>query len=81
MWRLFNCYLSGRHEYVVSCEPGTILLRCLHCGNRSPGWSVEAKPPAVPDAHVSVLDEVRRVFRARTARAFLRAKGRLPARG
>lgn len=42
MWNLFHCYLSGRHEYGVWCEPGTIFLRCVHCGKRSPGWSLQA---------------------------------------
>jgi hypothetical protein len=44
MWNLFNCYLSGRHEYGVWCEPGTIFLRCVHCGKRSQGWSVQGAP-------------------------------------
>jgi hypothetical protein len=44
MWNWFNCYLSGRHEYGVWCEPGTIFLRCVHCGRRSPGWSLDAAP-------------------------------------
>jgi hypothetical protein len=43
MWNWFNCYLSGRHEYGVWCEPGAIFLRCVHCGRRSPGWAVEGK--------------------------------------
>jgi hypothetical protein len=43
MWNLFNCYLSGRHEFGVSCEPGAIFLRCTHCGRRSPGWTVDTK--------------------------------------
>lgn len=47
MWNWFNCYLSGRHDYGMWCEPGAIFLRCVHCGRRSPGWSVDAK------AHVS----------------------------
>jgi hypothetical protein len=42
MWNLFNCYLSGRHEFGVWCEPGSIFLRCVHCGKRSTGWSVNA---------------------------------------
>ncbi len=60
MWNWFNCYLSGRHDYSVSCESGTIFLRCPHCGRRSPGWAVEARaeqdvqpiPPAAAPANV-----------------------------
>lgn len=43
MWNWFNCYLSGRHEYGPWCEPGTIFLRCMHCGRRSSGWAIDAK--------------------------------------
>ena len=43
MWNLINCYLSGRHDYGMWCEPGTMFLRCVHCGKRSSGWAVEAK--------------------------------------
>ena len=43
MWKWFNCYLSGRHNFGVSCEPGAIFLRCSQCGRRSPGWSVDQK--------------------------------------
>jgi hypothetical protein len=42
MWNWFNCYLSGRHEYGVWCEPGAIFLRCVHCGRRSAGWSIDS---------------------------------------
>lgn len=51
MWKWFNCYLSGRHDYGMSCEPGAIFLRCMHCGKRSTGWTVDprhAQPPAAP---------------------------------
>lgn len=41
MWKWFNCYLSGRHEFGVWCEPGAIFLRCVHCGKRSSGWAVD----------------------------------------
>jgi len=41
MWNWFNCYLSGRHDYGMWCEPGAIFLRCVHCGRRSSGWAVE----------------------------------------
>jgi len=43
MWNLFNCYLSGRHEFSTWCEPGTVFLRCIHCGKRSPGWALDQK--------------------------------------
>jgi hypothetical protein len=43
MWNWFNCYLSGRHDYGMWCEPGAIFLRCVHCGRRSGGWSIDAK--------------------------------------
>ena len=43
MWNLINCYLAGRHDYGMWCEPGAMFLRCVHCGKRSGGWSVEAK--------------------------------------
>ena len=43
MWNLINCFLSGRHDYGMWCESGAMFLRCVHCGKRSPGWSMEAK--------------------------------------
>jgi hypothetical protein len=54
MWNWFNCYLSGRHEYGVWCEPGAIFLRCVHCGRRSSGWDMHAKPEAHVHAAASV---------------------------
>lgn len=62
MWNLFHCYLSGRHEYGVWCEPGAIFLRCVHCGKRSSGWSVQAAPPALPAKAKSVKVEHPRVL-------------------
>jgi hypothetical protein len=50
MWNWFNCYLSGRHEYGMWCEPGAIFLRCIHCGRRSPGWNLEGKA-SMPVVH------------------------------
>ena len=47
MWNWFSCYLSGRHDYGMWCEPGAIFLRCVHCGRRSGGWALEAKPRSV----------------------------------
>jgi hypothetical protein len=43
MWKWFNCYLSGRHDFGMWCESGEIFLRCVHCGKRSSGWSVDQK--------------------------------------
>jgi hypothetical protein len=58
MWNLFNCYLSGRHDYGMWCEPGAIFLRCIHCGKRSSGWAVIPKPAlavqCVPVTHARV---------------------------
>jgi hypothetical protein len=48
MWNWFNCYLSGRHEYGVWCDPGVIFLRCMHCGRRSPGWTLDRRTPPLP---------------------------------
>jgi hypothetical protein len=48
MWNFFSCYLSGRHDYGMWCEPGAIFLRCVHCGKRSSGWTVSPKPQPVP---------------------------------
>jgi len=41
MWNWLKCYLSGCHDFGVSCEPGAIYLRCIHCGKRSCGWELE----------------------------------------
>jgi hypothetical protein len=51
MWNLFNCYLSGRHEFGVWAESGTIFLRCMHCGRRSSGWEVNSGVPASTITH------------------------------
>ena len=40
MWNWLNCYLSGNHDFGVSCSSGSIFLRCIHCGKRSNGWAV-----------------------------------------
>ena len=40
MLKWITCYLSGKHDYQVSCEPGAIFLRCYHCGRRSSGWEL-----------------------------------------
>jgi hypothetical protein len=43
MWNLISCYFSGRHDYGMWCERGTIYLRCLHCGRRSCGWNINQR--------------------------------------
>lgn len=55
MWSLFNCYLSGRHDYGMWCEPGAIFLRCVHCGKRSSGWAVTSQPQPLPVARATVV--------------------------
>lgn len=44
MWNWLNCYLSGHHDYGVTCASGSIFLRCIHCGKRSEGWAVHNQP-------------------------------------
>ena len=59
MWNLFNCYMSGRHDYGIWCEKGAIFLRCVHCGKRSSGWAIDPKPlKAVPRATVATATSV-----------------------
>jgi len=54
MWHWLNCYLSGRHDFGVTCEPGAIFLRCIHCGKRSSGWGLKGYqgPLAPAKAHL-----------------------------
>ncbi len=64
MWNWFNCYLSGRHEFGVWCEPGPVFLRCMHCGRRSSGWAIDrrsAAPPAAATPKASTLTSPARV--------------------
>jgi hypothetical protein len=49
MWNWICCYVTG-HDYCVSCESGSIFLRCLVCGRRSIGWVVNGKPSHTPGA-------------------------------
>jgi len=63
MWNWLNCYLSGRHDFGVSCAPGTIFLKCIHCGKRSNGWALKGQEElAVVKAQVPLP------FTARAAR-------------
>lgn len=52
MFNWIACYLSGRHDYQVRCEPGAIFLTCHQCGRRSMGW--ELRPEPHPDTRVPV---------------------------
>ena len=72
MWNLFNCYLSGRHDYGMWCEPGAIFLRCVNCGKRSSWWSV--------DATASVTAPLPKLARARAVVAHVLPFGRSAAR-
>jgi hypothetical protein len=63
MWNWLNCYLSGRHDYGVTCGTGSIYLRCIHCGKRSEGWAVH-----VQDA-VALAPSARVVSRPTVAKA------------
>jgi hypothetical protein len=40
MWNWLSCYLTGRHDFAVTCESDAVYLRCNHCGKRSNGWDV-----------------------------------------
>lgn len=53
MWKWITCYLSGKHDYIVSCEPGAIYLKCNQCGRRSNGWELQ-HDSTLRTAHVSV---------------------------
>ncbi len=57
MWNWFNCYLSGRHEFGVWCEPGAIFLRCVHCGKRSSGWDIGPRPVLAAPSPVAAKAE------------------------
>ena len=68
MWEWISCYLSGKHEFGVSCEPGAVFLRCVHCGRRSQGWALHDKverraplqaPPANAIASLGKFDTAR----------------------
>jgi hypothetical protein len=65
MWNLLNCYLSGRHDYGMWCEPGAIFLRCIHCGKRSSGWTVAPKAQHVAATHPTVVAAPARVKTSR----------------
>ena len=65
MWNWLNCYLSGRHDFGITCSSGSIFLRCIHCGKRSNGWSVHNEHPAM----VTVTAPVTRQLATRGSRS------------
>ena len=79
MWNLLNCYLSGRHDFGVSCEPGAIFLRCMHCGKRSNGWALKGQQgPLTPaKAHLPPHATVAHIAAARALPFTPRGVGRL----
>ena len=58
MLRSLYCYLTGQHEYKVTCEPGAIYLRCTACGQRSNGWDFRHQAEAHRQAHVPALASI-----------------------
>lgn len=40
MWSWIFCYVVG-HDYSVTCNAGSMYLRCMTCGRRSQGWAVK----------------------------------------
>ena len=55
MWNWLNCYLSGRHDFGITCSSGSIFLRCIHCGKRSNGWAVHNEQPALVTVTAPVI--------------------------
>ena len=81
MLNWLSCYLAGRHAYGVGRAPGTVFLRCVHCGHRSPGWEVErrkARPPAMTGARRHLPDSTTPAGPGRVARVvpFVRSVAR-----
>ena len=59
MLNWLSCYLAGRHAYGVGRAPGTVFLRCVHCGHRSRGWEVarsKERPSATSGARRPISD-------------------------
>ncbi|MGH9666425.1 MAG: hypothetical protein ACRD9L_18515 [Bryobacteraceae bacterium] len=76
MWNWFNCYLSGRHQYGPWCEPGTIFLRCVHCGRRSSGWAIGGKELTHTTAPAASATPVMNAPAAKRVLPFSRAAAR-----
>ena len=64
MWNWLNCYLSGRHDFGITCSSGSIFLRCIHCEKRSNGWAVHNEPqPALVTVTATARRQVARESR------------------
>jgi hypothetical protein len=61
MLKAIYCFLTGQHEYAVTCEPNSIFLRCRTCGHRSSGWAVREQSTALKPARVDVHARVAHV--------------------
>jgi hypothetical protein len=72
MWSWLICFLSGRHEYGISCGHDAVFLRCVHCGRRkSQGWALGGAQPhaqARKSGDVATIPPQCKVDTARTAR-------------
>ena len=70
MWAWIKCYLSGSHDYGISCEPGAVFLRCVHCGHRrSQGWTIgaERRAPRNTTKHTHTIPPLTEFDTSRTA--------------
>jgi hypothetical protein len=43
MLRALICYLTGEHDYRVTCEPGAVVLECRNCSRRCSGWELRCE--------------------------------------
>jgi len=68
MWAWIKCYLSGSHDYGISCEPGAVFLRCVHCGHRrSQGWALDDGAHRAAHQPAKVIPQLTEFDSARTA--------------
>ena len=68
MWAWIKCYLSGSHDYGISCEPGAVFLRCVHCGHRrSQGWALNAGSKHAAHQPAKVIPQLTEFDSPRTA--------------
>jgi hypothetical protein len=71
MWNLISCYLSGRHEFGVTCAPGAVFLQCVHCGKRSQGWALhdnDQRRTSLRTPTVNAIPVLQKFDSVRTAR-------------